>query len=250
MTTAPPTYEAATSSANPGVQDTKPTNITPQNGAVPQTKTQPQPPSKHIFPQAFGFYHASISHSDMAIALSAESAPLFHISTHGSFSSQPSIVLHSSAQPTSPPLANAYFHSFSSKTDISILSSSSGKAVLSASLIKDGAFSSAHTFSIPGAGIFEWKNSSGPEVVNLRGKSHGMKLVRKGSRDVVAAWAPPNSGTRKKGKIAFLGRGKDPRDEFGGVWEMMVVISILSLMEKGRRRNNSSAAGGGGGGGC
>jgi len=100
---------------------------------------------------------------------------------------------------------------------------------------------------------FEWKRSSGPEVQNLRGKSHGMKLVRAGTKEVCAAWAPPNSLGKKKGKMAFLGNGGDPRDEFGVLWEMMVVISILGNMEKARRRRSSSAAaagGAGGGGGC
>lgn len=74
-----------------------------------------------------------------------------------------------------------------------------------------------------------------------------MKLVVAGTGEVVAAWSPPNSGTRKKGKMAFLGRS---REVFGGVWEMMAVISVLALMEKARRRRNNSAAGAAGGAGC
>ena len=79
-----------------------------------------------------------------------------------------------------------------------------------------------------------------------------MKCVRVRTGEVVAAWATANSGTRKKGKMAFMMRGKGLGDE---KFETMVVISVLSIMEKVRRKKNAShmaAAGGaaGGGAGC
>jgi hypothetical protein len=86
-----------------------------------------------------------------------------------------------------------------------------------------------------------------------------MKCVRARTGEVVAAWARLNSGHNKKGKMRFLLKED-------GLWgdkykfETMVVISILSIMEKARRHNSSRLGGaagmggggfvGGGGGGC
>jgi hypothetical protein len=97
--------------------------------------------------------------------------------------------------------------------------------------------------------MFEWKSSSGADVQSLEGRSHGMKLVRMRSGEVVAAWTRANSGYKKKGKISFL---RADKEALGEGFELMVVISILSIMEKARRRkNNASASGAGaGGGGC
>jgi len=108
---------------------------------------------------------------------------------------------------------------------------------------------------------FEWKSSYGPEVQALRGSSHGMKLVRVSTGEVVAVWARPNSGMKKKGKMRFMA----DRGVMGEKWETMVVISILAIMEKTRRNNKNrsrgvagsggfgaggSMGGGAGGGGC
>lgn len=89
---------------------------------------------------------------------------------------------------------------------------------------------------------------------SLNGKKYGMKLVRTKTGEVVVAWAPPNSGSRKRGKMAFLRKA-----ELGEQFEIMAVVSILAIMEKGRRGSGAStaaaragagAASGGGGGGC
>lgn len=189
----------------------------------------------------------------MMIALSADSPPIFHVSTHGGFSSQPSVVLHSGAYESAAPIATADFHSFSSSVDVMLFSQPFA-------LEREGAFSTVTFFNypIPQANgqvqleRFEWKSSSGPEVQSLRGSSHGMKCVRVRTGEVVAAWARANSGTRKKGKMAFMMRDRGLGDE---KFETMVVISVLSIMEKARRRKNASrgaAAGGaaGGGAGC
>jgi len=65
-----------------------------------------------------------------------------------------------------------------------------------------------------------------------------MKCVRVRTGEVVAAWARPNMVHHKKGKMRFLLK----EDSLGGEkhkFETMVVISILTIMEKARRRNNS-----------
>jgi hypothetical protein len=128
--------------------------------------------------------------------------------------------------------------------------------VQASKLESTGTFTRSYMFPAVLAGgakeMFEWKRSSGAEVQGLQGKSHGMKLVRIRSGEVVAAWARANSGYKKKGKMEFL---RVDRASLGEGFELMVVISILTIMEKARRQKNSSAAaaGGGaagGGGGC
>jgi len=116
-------------------------------------------------------------------------------------------------------------------------------------LLKDGVFSGVEYFDVftPSSGKverFEWKSSSGLEVQALRGASHGMKLVRASNGEVVVAWTRPNSGTREKGKMRFIG----DRNVLGEKLESMAVISLLAIVEKRRRANNASRAAGGGGG--
>ena len=214
-------------------------------------------PSSSLFPQEFGVYHAPGTNSDMKIALSAEAPALYYVSTHrGTFSSQPSVVLHTGPYESASALATADFHPFSSGIDIML----SKRAV---KLEREGPFSNITYFvyPIPQANgqvlseRFEWKPSSGPEVQSLQGSSRGMKCVRARSGEVVAAWAAPNVVHRKKGKMRFLLN----KDGFGAgkeKFEIMVVISILSIMEKARRGRagrGAAAAGAGAaaaGGGC
>ncbi|KAH6673163.1 hypothetical protein B0J14DRAFT_592644 [Halenospora varia] len=190
--------------------------------------------SPFIFPKAFGFYHASGSFSNLVVALSSSnsrSQPQFYISTHGSFSSQPDVILHSSPRDSSPPLATADFHSFSSTIDLSI---HIGTTRVTSTLKKKESFSNTYTFTLPidvsRNEVFEWKKSHGNEVRSLNGGHRGMKLVRVKDGKIVVAWTTPNAGTHKKAKMEFL----------GGI---AVVISVLGLMESGRRKNNSGAMG-------
>ena len=138
----------------------------------------------------------------MRISLSADSPSLLYVSTHSSLSRKPSVVLHGGAIPSFAALATADFHSFSSTVDILL-----GQEAHS--LIKSGTFSSSQFFHVlvPSTGLnerFEWKPSSGAEVALLQGRRRGMKLVRVATGEVVAAWARPNSGRKKKGKLRFL----------------------------------------------
>jgi hypothetical protein len=183
----------------------------------------------------------------MMITLSADSQPIFHVSTHGGFSSQPSVVLHSGPHQNASPMATADFHSFSSDIDIVLFNTP-------LKLESEGAFNPVRVFKYPmpqanGQTVlemFQWKHSSGPEVQGLKGSSHGYKCVRAKTGEVVAAWARPNSGHRKKGKMRFLMRDRIADDRF----ETCVVITMLAIMEKLRRKKNSSNAAAGGGGGC
>jgi hypothetical protein len=207
---------------------------------------QPVVPNMSRFPKEFGFYHASGSSSDMVIAFHATDAPLFYVSTHSGWSSQPSVVLHSSSSPSAPPLATAQFHGLSSSIDVQLFAPGTGQI---SKLENTGTFTRTYMFpAVLASGereMFEWKSSSGADVQSLDGRSHGMKLVRMRSGEVVAAWTRANSGYKKKGKISFL---RTDKGAFGEGFELMVVVSILAIMEKARRKNNASASGAGGGG--
>ncbi|KAH7346882.1 hypothetical protein BKA65DRAFT_503522 [Rhexocercosporidium sp. MPI-PUGE-AT-0058] len=213
------------------------TTITSYNNSIHK------PYNNSRFPQTFGIYHASGTSSDLVIALrNQDPNPLFHITTHNSWSSKPSVVLHSSGLCTSPQLATAKFTSFSSDVELSILAQSTGRAMTTETMKKDRSQHSCQYFTVEIGGSqtperFEWKNSQGSEVRSLNGKKHGMKLVRTKTGEVVVAWAPPNSGTRKRGKMAFLSR-----DALGEKFEVMAVVSILAIMEKGRRGSGGGAA--------
>jgi hypothetical protein len=105
---------------------------------------------------------------DMTIALSADSPPIFYISTHGGFSSKPTVVLHSGAYESASPMATADFHSFSSTVQV-MLSNQSFK------LQSEGAFHPVKFFLFPMPQAngqtqlerFEWKSSSGAESTAL-----------------------------------------------------------------------------------
>jgi hypothetical protein len=141
----------------------------------------------------------------MVIALTGDDPnPLFYISTHSGLSSKPNIVLHSNRYPSSPPLATADSHTYTSTIDIELAATSSYRAERHA-LVKTGVFSSGRTFSVTLAGSnvpesFEWKRSNGQEVATLHGRGHGEKLVRINTGEVVAAWTTPYMSIGKKGR--------------------------------------------------
>jgi len=144
----------------------------------------------------------------MRISLSADSPTIFYVSMHSCWSSKPSVVLHGGPNLSSPPIAAADFHSFSSTVDI-VLGNEKH------TLIKSGTFSSSQVFDVHIRSTdknerFEWKASTGAEVASLEGQRRGMKLVRVSTGAVVAAWTRPNIGMKKKGKLRFLVRWSIP----------------------------------------
>ncbi|KAH7397516.1 hypothetical protein BKA64DRAFT_38202 [Cadophora sp. MPI-SDFR-AT-0126] len=239
------------------------TQTTVKGGSIPLTfsstnDSTSKPHHQGRFPQSFGIYHASGTSSDLVLAhRNHDPNPLFYVTTHNSWSSKPSVVLHSGGQCSSPQLATARFASFSSEVEVNLLAQSTGRTIIAETMRKDRSQHSCHYFTVPVGGNqtperFEWKNSQGNEVRSLNGKSHGMKLVRVKTGEVVVAWAPPNSGTRKRGKMAFLNR-----EVLGENFEIMAVVTILAMMERTRRGRGGGAAAAagagaatGGGGGC
>lgn len=199
---------------------------------------------KHRFPKEFGFYKASSLGSDMVIALTGDDPnPLFYISVHGGLSSKPKIVLHSNRYPSSPPLATADYHTYTSTIDIGLAATSSYRAERH-SLEKTGVFSSGRAFSVTLAGSnvsesFEWKRSQGREVASLHGRGHGEKLVRINTGEVVAAWTTPSMSIGKKGKMSFLGN----REVLGEKFELMAVTCMLGIIGKDHNGKHGGGAG-------
>lgn len=258
---APPTLHTAQPSEGPVKFPAKIGSPVDPSSMAAQTNIHPTGPGLS-FPKDLGFYHASGAMRDMVIARSADDPhPMHYISMHNGFSSKPTIVLHSGSSESSPVLGYADLSSWSSSTDLVLGDTSPSFAIPShtgggdgvqthVKLEKEGFVSLVYWFmyKVPSTGQtekFEWRRSSGNEVKALRGKSHGMKLVRLSTGEVVAAWTLPNTVHTKKGKMSFMARD---RAALGTEFELAVVLSILALIEKGRRRASGAAAGGGGGG--
>jgi hypothetical protein len=200
-----------------------------------QSFAQRPPQHSNIFPQNFGVYRASESMADMVIAHSSEESkysPIFYVSTYRGFRSKLEVILHSESRKASPPMATAAFRHWSSKIDIWI-NRPNGQDLIT-TLKNQGVFiHTATCFMLPlpdgSTEVFNWKRSSGPEVASLNGQEYGMKLVRKSTGQVVAAWTGPKRGWKKLGKMAWKGE-QDPRGELGTGFELAAIITRLALL--------------------
>ncbi|KAL2063779.1 hypothetical protein VTL71DRAFT_5584 [Oculimacula yallundae] len=254
----PPPYPP-TNLYQPQLQPQMPNQMPPQMAYLTQQQQlqpqyqpqqQVQQPQTNRFPTSFGFYRLGVkSASDLVIALEKNDPnPLFLISTHGVWSSKSSVILHSSNSKSSPPLATANLHNFGSDMEVVLIGAGGGSA--ETHVKKNGFGKGTLTFSAPvGAGMgggigiggggteqFEWKSSHGEEVKGMDGKGHGMKLLRVGTGEVVAAWTPASSGRNKRGNMSFMGN----RDVYGDAFEIIVVITIAGIIEKRRRQKYSN----------
>ncbi|CZS91271.1 hypothetical protein WAI453_003659 [Rhynchosporium graminicola] len=240
----PPSYESAT--AQRGALDVQKSSTVTRRSPSP---AGPPPPSnsQFRFPRAFGLYSASSFSGDLYIAQGADDQnPLYYISSHSGLSSQPSVVLHSSRDPNSPPHATADFHSISSTIDLTLfIGIPPGSAPQTCAMESAGMMSSSRMFQapIPSTGqleMFEWKGSSAAEVQMLDGRSHGKKCVRVSTGEVVAVFTHPSMSFDKRGKMAFVG----DRANLGEAFEVLAVIGVIAVVEKERRarqrRNNNN----------
>lgn len=114
-----------------------------------------------------------------------------------------------------------------------------------------GAYNLQHTFEVTVGrdahmGRFEWPNSRGEEVKDLRPDRGGWKLVSMAGRSptarepskgftsdgfevvAVVAWNITKSMTKGM-KFSFVGRGAT--GQFGETWEAVVVLMLLQLYE-------------------
>ncbi len=184
--------------------------------------------SRRRFPKEIGFYTVMNSFSDMVIAPRDDSNHLYYISTHNRLSNKRSVILHSGRFVYSPPLATADFPRFTSTIDIELMATPLNS--LEHHHLEKSASGRVFSITLPGSDVtehFEWKRSQGEEVAILHGRSHGEKLVRVNTGEIVAAWTAPLMVT-KKGGISFLGN----RKALGEKFEVMAVICMLGIMGK------------------
>lgn len=76
----------------------------------------------------------------------------------------------------------------------------------------------------------------------MLGHSSGMKLIRVRTREVVAVYANVNLSVKKTGKMSFLMSEKDGLD-LGYEFQLMAVMSVLSLLVERRRGARANFAG-------
>ncbi|RDW69655.1 hypothetical protein BP6252_08675 [Coleophoma cylindrospora] len=185
------------------------------------------------FPQTFVFERSSFSN----LVLSSDpdrfkqNQDLFYIATHRASSGKPDLVIHAGPTSSSPELCSARLKYFSSTIDLLVR----GQLV---ELRHTGFWSTAYSFTLPASQygwpeVFEWKKGSRQEVAVLGAASHGMKLVRSSTGEVVAVYANIRFRLSKKGKMAFVGSGT--AGQLGGDWELLALLSLMAILERGRR---------------
>lgn len=80
-------------------------------------------------------------------------------------------------------------------------------------------------------------NGGAAEERRFRGLGHasGMKLLRVKTNEIVAVYARVSCAVKKRGKIKFLtGEGRKG-DELGNGFELVAVMSLVSILEVERR---------------
>jgi len=190
------------------------------------------------FPRSFTLQKASTFGSNLTI-LDPNGNPLYYVAHHsGLFAmGKPDVSLRTTPDKSSPELASAKFHAIGSSIDINITNGLNVKIHHSGVLHRIWSFD----FALPNGQMehFEWKNSSGAEVASLGGRSHGLKLVRASTGEVIAAETDVRMSWSKKSKFGFVSR-----EMLGSKLELMVVISMLAVTEKLNREAAASSAAG------
>ncbi|EPQ65024.1 hypothetical protein BGT96224_2734 [Blumeria graminis f. sp. tritici 96224] len=207
----------------------------PQN----QAKIKHLPEPVHRFPKEFGFYRAAGSASDFIISYHADDPHiLFYISIHAGTSKQPSVVLHALPHASAPYLATANLHVFSETAAINIYDSPT--SVIKAQSAETSDSSMVFIVQLPGSGSkvqFAWRQNQERDLISLDSRNNGLKLVNCDTGEIVATWTRPSFSTKKLGKMNFL---VEDRSRLGERFELMAVITILSIMERERRKRINS----------
>ncbi|KAI1846470.1 hypothetical protein JX266_007367 [Neoarthrinium moseri] len=249
----------------------------------PRASSSKEPPQlvnlPRKFPPAFGMYYQKAVRIPTFNLGAEEDQPAFAVTFHTvGHSSSPQLVLHSTADPGSAPLAIAERTGRLGHRSVVTLPAPPGPGSEAESVTEEvhahvSITSVAYGFSVEvGEGAsarrekFEWRSSKGSEVKSLgSGKgSPGRKLVRlsteadgvggtravrdQGSssdgREVVAAWADnPKWSGNKAGGFQFLGSGAT--GELGDRFSVMAVATALRIWEMINESSLQSAATGG-----
>ena len=86
---------------------------------------------------------------------------------------------------------------------------------------------------------FEWRHTSGPFFRTYDRDSGGLKLIRVSTGDVIAVYAGLGQSSRASNPSRVLGMFRFLRGDstvgLGEEFEVLAIVSILSLVERGRR---------------
>lgn len=192
--------------------------------------------SRHRFPKKFGIYYASGSPVDFVITLHADDPQiLFYISGHTGSSSQPSLVLHSNPQASSPALATANLHFFSETVAIKIYDNPD--SIVKAQSATTSNSNMTFVVQVPGRNHreqFAWKSIKKRELVFFDNRVNEMKLVNCRTEETLATWTKATLSPKKLGKMCFL---SEDRNKLGERFELMAVITLLSIIEREKRKD-------------
>lgn len=210
------------------------------------------------FPAEFSLYSSMLSRN---LQLGEhKDAPIYLVATHTGWSGNPDVVLHTTTDSKSAPLATANYKTFSRDTTIVLPPlDSKPRAIQGETLMKGSTFGRTFTFSVevpaqPGGQLrsepFEWRHSRGEDVASLGSVwGRGWKLVRTATgrgaavgagTDVVAVFSTGPVSMTKKFCFKFVGAGET--GVLGERWAVMAVISAIAIWEKERRNKRRSAA--------
>ncbi|KAF7302900.1 hypothetical protein MKEN_01252300 [Mycena kentingensis (nom. inval.)] len=225
--------------------------------ATPQPQQRPEAaPARsdtHPFPRALTVrFKRSWTKRDLQLYSTDDdnSTPLHHVSIH---TKRPHLVLHSSADNASAPLATAsYKDVWKSKPSSIVTLFPLPDASVEEELEADIGLHTVFRFALDvGRGketqreYFEWRTSRGEEVRALNDSRFrsGMKLVRltgnpggaaasssSDGKEIVAVWADQTSfSLTKVGKFEFIGSGAT--GEMGERFAVMAVVSCLRIWD-------------------
>ncbi|KAJ9132302.1 hypothetical protein NKR19_g9363 [Coniochaeta hoffmannii] len=202
------------------------------------------------FPPEFNLYSPGVLTRGFHLGVHKD-APIYVVTTHSGWSGNPDVVLHTTTDPKSPPLATADFKAFSHDTTI-VLPPLGAASPAAPTMMKGTFLMRTFNFSVevsaPGGQLrsepFEWRHSRGDEVHTLGSVwGRGWKLVRlagpaPGTKEVVAAFTSGPLSWTKRFCFRFVGAGET--GVLGERWAVMAVISAMAIWEKERRASSNN----------
>jgi len=209
----------------------------------------PQPMSS---PRLFHVYHTAFSHNLTVTA--GDKTPLFYVKISSLAPGKPDVTLHAGQHQSDPIAAVCKFRHFSSDSKVGLGNPDEPSRMVWEDLTKEKWNHSKYRWEIaiypdrmaltsPGKRKgFVWKRThsvgvgdSTPNLFSTRNR----KLEDESTGEIVAVYSDNGVGSFKKcGKFQI-------NVDYGKDFDTMVLITGLSLLEKGRRRRNSASGGGG-----
>lgn len=210
----------------------------------------------NMTPRLYHIYHTYFRHDYVVSA--ADKTPLFFTENSTWTPRKPDLTIHEGTDKKGAILATVKFAHFSRRSKVSLGDPADLRHTTWEDLIGKGICHSRFNWQmqvekdgVPNRSSFVWKSTSRVGVGNTRPSrlsSNNYKLVDAQTGQVLAAFT--NSGHKsldKEGKLEIY-------PSYGRDFDMMVLATILSIVERQRRQSSGDGGGGdgggGGGGGC